>query len=33
LHAGRRPPLLQEAGLVDDEDAAIGAEVFGGVRT
>jgi hypothetical protein len=33
LHSCRGPALLQEAGLVDDENAAVGAEVFGGVGT
>jgi hypothetical protein len=33
LHSRRGPALLQEAGLVDDENRIVGAEVFGGVGT
>ncbi|GAA3299057.1 hypothetical protein GCM10020295_36250 [Streptomyces cinereospinus] len=33
LHSRRALALLQEAGLVDHENAAVGAEVFGGVGT
>lgn len=33
LHSRRGPALLQETGLVDDENSIVGAEVFGGVVT